>query len=65
MSEHPSERQSSIPQDAALTDVFLVAVRAMKTGDVETLTRLLQERPALANARAPLCSRAGSRSRLD
>ncbi len=42
----------SIPQDAALADVFPIAVRAVKTGDVETLTRLLHEYPTLANARA-------------
>ncbi len=42
----------SVPQDAALADVFPIAVRAVKTGDVETLTRLLHEHPTLANARA-------------
>ncbi len=42
----------SVPQDAALADVFPIAVRAVKTGDVETLTRLVQEHPTLANARA-------------
>jgi len=41
-----------LPRDGALADVFPVAVRAVKTGDVETLTRLLREHPTLANARA-------------
>src|SRR5258708_31170635 len=41
-----------LPRDGALADVFPIAVRAVKTGDVETLTRLLREHPTLANARA-------------
>jgi len=43
------------PRDAALAGVFPAAVRAVKTGDVERLRRLLGERPELANA----CSQHG------
>lgn len=35
-----------------LADSFPTAVRAVKTGDVETLTQLLADHPALANARS-------------
>ena len=51
MSENVSESQNSLPQDTALAEVLPVAVSAVKTGDVETLTQLLQGQPALAKAR--------------
>lgn len=52
MSDISPHVADSVPQDAALADVFPIAVRAVKTGDVETLTRLLHEHSTLANARA-------------
>lgn len=52
MSENRSESQNFLSQDAALAqEVFPSAVSAVKTGDVETLARLLLEHPALAYAR--------------
>lgn len=52
MSDVSPDVTDSVPRDAALADVFPITVRAVKMGDVETLTRLLHERPALANARS-------------
>jgi ankyrin repeat protein len=52
MSDVSPDVADDLPRDGALADVFPVAVRAVKTGDVETLTRLLREHPTLANARA-------------
>lgn len=39
-------------RDDELADVYPVAVRAVKTGEVTTLRQLLREHPALANARS-------------
>ncbi|MBA3822518.1 MAG: ankyrin repeat domain-containing protein [Ktedonobacterales bacterium] len=50
MSDIAPDGADSVPQDTALTDVFPTAVQAVKTGDVETLTRLLRENAPLANA---------------
>lgn len=52
MSDFSSGVADSVARDAALADVFPIAVQAVKTGDVEPLTHLLRERPTLANARS-------------
>lgn len=52
MSDVSPGMTDSVPQDAALVDVFPIAVQAVKMGDVETLTRLLHKHPTLANARS-------------
>jgi len=52
MSDFSPGVADSVAQDAALADVFPIAVQAVKTGDVELLIRLLRERPTLANARS-------------
>jgi hypothetical protein len=43
-------------RNGSLADVFLVAVRVVKTGNVEMLTRLLRERAdVLADLRSTVC----------